>query len=117
MSPSVTPAIAARAMLLACLGQAPAKADAARLMAVQCRSGGFMAARLAPVPDLLSTATALCALVAMGAPLEPLRDSCTSFVESLWTDSGGFGGHPADGTADCEYTYYALLSLGTLAGA
>ena len=114
MSPHVTTAVAARAMLLAALG-APEAAAAELHMSRASRKGGFRAAALAPIPDLLSTATALCALSVLGQPLDGLRDPCNEFVESLWHDSGGFGGHWADRTPDCEYTYYALLALGVLA--
>jgi len=114
MAPSVTPAIAARAILLSRL-DSPDPADSERLMGRLSRKGGFKAAAFAPIPDLLSTATALCALGALGAPLGSLKDSCARFVESLWDESGGFRGHWADRAADCEYTHYALLSLGILA--
>lgn len=114
MSPHVTTAVAARAMLLAALG-APEAAAADLLMSRAARKGGFRAATLVPIADLLSTATALCALRMLGQPLGGLRDSCTGFVESLWHDSGGFCGHWVDSTPDCEYTYYALLALGAVA--
>jgi hypothetical protein len=40
------------------------------------------------------------------------------FVDSLWTNRGGFFGSWLDDTLDCEYTYYGLLALGhlTIAG-
>lgn len=78
--------------------------------------GGFLATPAAPLPDLLSTATALYALRQLGHPLDgPRRSACLRFVEDLMADSGGFGGHWADDTPDCEYTFYALLALGCLA--
>jgi hypothetical protein len=77
-------------------------------------SGGFVAASAAPLPDLLSTATALHALTALKVPLAGLAEPCLDFVDSLWTNRGGFFGHWADDVADCEYTYYALLALGHL---
>jgi hypothetical protein len=76
--------------------------------------GGFFASRTTPVPDLLSTATALHALAALHVPIAGLRDPCLDFVDSLWTNRGGFFGTWADDTADCEYTFYALLALGHL---
>jgi hypothetical protein len=75
---------------------------------------GFYAAPAAPIPDLLSTATALHALSAMGVPLDALREPCLDFVQSLWNGAGAFSGSWADGTPDCEYTYYGLLALGHL---
>jgi hypothetical protein len=76
--------------------------------------GGFFASSVTPVPDLLSTATALHALSALHVPIAGLRDPCLDFVDSLWTNRGGFFGTWADDTADCEYTFYALLALGHL---
>jgi hypothetical protein len=76
--------------------------------------GGFFASSTTPVPDLLSTATALHALSALHVPIAGLRDPCLDFVDSLWTNRGGFFGTWADDTADCEYTFYALLALGHL---
>lgn len=77
-------------------------------------NGGFFASRSAPVPDLLSTATALHALSALHVPIGGLREPCLDFVDSLWTNRGGFFGTWADDDVDCEYTYYALVSLGHL---
>lgn len=76
--------------------------------------GGFRALPGAPVPDLLSTATALHALVGVHADIEPIRESCLDFLDSLWTNRGGFYAHWDDQEVDCEYTYYALLALGHL---
>jgi geranylgeranyl transferase type-2 subunit beta len=76
--------------------------------------GGFFASSATPVPDLLSTATALHALAALHVPIAGLRDPCLDFVDSLWTNRGGFFGTWADDTVDCEYTFYALLALGHL---
>lgn len=77
--------------------------------------GGFLAGPAAPLPDLVSTATALFALAREGVDLDPLRQSCVDFVESLWQEDGGFCGQWLDETPDCEYTFYGLLSLGCLA--
>jgi prenyltransferase beta subunit len=77
-------------------------------------SGGFFAAPQAPVPDLLSTATGLHALTLLQVPLAGLQEPCLDFVDSLWTNRGGFYGSWLDETLDCEYTYYGLLALGHL---
>jgi prenyltransferase beta subunit len=77
-------------------------------------NGGFLATPSTPVPDLLSTATALHALTAMHAPLSGIQEACLDFVDSLWTNRGGFYGSWLDDTVDCEYTYYGLLALGHL---
>ena len=66
------------------------------------------------MPDLLSTATALHALAALEEPLGPTKDRCLDFVDSLWTNEGGFYGHWGDTMVDGEYTYYGLLALGHL---
>jgi len=78
-------------------------------------SGGFRVARAAPEPDLLSTATALFALHYCGESLDDIAVPCEDFIAGLWRPCGGFAGHMGDATADCEYTYYALLALGCLA--
>ena len=77
-------------------------------------SGGFTAAPGVPMPDLLSTATALHALSTMQRRIDLIRDACLDFVDTLWTNRGGFYGHWADDHLDCEYTYYGLLALGHL---
>jgi len=110
----LTTSTAAAVLLLRHLGQAPGVGVAGWLLERAHPQGGFFALPDAPIPDLLSTATALHALSAMQAPLEPIRESCLDFVDSLWTNRGGFYGSWADDTIDCEYTYYALLSLGHL---
>ncbi len=84
------------------------------LLQRQHSSGGFFAAPAAPIPDLLSTATALHALSSVHVPIEPIQDSTLDFLDSLWTTRGGFLGSWADDILDCEYTYYGLLALGHL---
>lgn len=76
--------------------------------------GGFFASPGTPVPDLLSTATALHALSAMHVPMGGLQEPCLDFVDSLWTNRGGFHGSWVDDGLDCEYTFYGLLALGHL---
>ncbi len=77
-------------------------------------SGGFLATPGAPLPDLLSTATALHALVSLESGIDQLRDITLDFVDSLWSAEGGFHGHWADDELDVEYTSYGLLALGHL---
>ena len=76
--------------------------------------GGFYAVAGAPIPDILSTATALHALDGMHSPIEPLREACLDYIDTLWTARGGFFGNWEDDALDCEYTYYGLLALGHL---
>lgn len=76
--------------------------------------GGFCASPQTPMPDLLSTATALHALSGLQHDFRDLKESCLDFVDTLWTNEGAFHGHWADDALDCEYTYYGLLALGHL---
>jgi prenyltransferase beta subunit len=113
----VTTATAAAVLVLRHL-DGPQDRAAGLWMLDRCHArGGFFASCSTPVPDLLSTATALHALSALHVPLAGLRDPCLDFVDSLWTNRGGFFGTWADDTVDCEYTYYALLALGHLEAA
>jgi hypothetical protein len=54
------------------------------------------------------------ALAGMHADLEPIKERCLDFIDTLWTSKGAFYGNWADDVTDCEYTYYALLALGHL---
>ena len=76
--------------------------------------GGFLAVPSAPLPDLLSTATALHALAGLQRDFSTIKERCLDFVDTLWTNEGGFHGHWGDDFLDCEYTYYGLLALGHL---
>jgi hypothetical protein len=78
-------------------------------------NGGFLASPASPLPDLLSTATALLALHEIGTSIEGIRAACLTFIEGLQAESGGFCGHWMDEIPDCEYTFYAILALGCLA--
>jgi hypothetical protein len=114
---ATTPVTAAAFGLLLELKQPVAAPSVEWLLQRQCRKGGFAAAPLVLWPDLLSTATALHALNLSGWFGRVPVDACIAFVTELWDESGGFCGHIFDRKADCEYTFYALLSLGTLCGA
>ncbi|MGE3312597.1 MAG: prenyltransferase/squalene oxidase repeat-containing protein [Limisphaerales bacterium] len=94
----------------------PVNPDVGRwLLAQQHSDGGFLAVPGAPLPDLLSTATALHALACLEFRI-PSRthERCLDFVDTLWTAEGGFHGHWADDHLDAEYTFYGLLALGHL---
>jgi len=85
------------------------------LLAQAHPQGGFKAIPQAPVPDLLSTATALHALSAMDIRLQSqLHERCLDFIDTLWDASGGFHGNWTDDDLDAEYTFYGLLALGHL---
>ena len=77
--------------------------------------GGFLAMPEAPIPDLLSTATALHALACLEREIpDSVRERCLDFIDTLWSAEGGFHGHWADDHLDAEYTFYGLLALGHL---
>jgi hypothetical protein len=85
------------------------------LLAQAHPDGGFKATPNAPVPDLLSTATALHALSAIDRRIpSAIHERCLDFIDTLWTAEGGFHGHWADDHLDAEYTFYGLLALGHL---
>ena len=76
--------------------------------------GGFRAMPGAPIPDLLSTATALHALAGLELSIGPAVEPTLDFVDTLWSGRA-FYGHWAEDILDCEYTFYGLLALGHLA--
>lgn len=108
-----TPATAAAVTLLRRLGAPVPDAAGQWLLDRAHLDGGFTAVRGIDMPDLLSTATALHALAGMQVPFDHIKDPCLDFLDSLWTGKA-FCGSWADEVEDCEYTWYALLSLGHL---
>ena len=85
------------------------------ILAQAAPQGGFLAVPGAPIPDLLSTATALHALSCVERRVPSgVHEGCLDFIDSLWSAEGGFHGHWADDYLDPEYTYYGLLALGHL---
>jgi prenyltransferase beta subunit len=109
-----TNATAAAVAVLRHLRQPVPPAAARWLLARWHTQGGFLAAPDAPLPDLLSTATALHALAGMGIRFDSLRERGLDYLDSLWTNEGSFHAHWAEETLDCEYTFYGLLALGHL---
>ncbi len=82
------------------------------LFGVRSPAGGFCANRSIPLPDLLSTFTALAALDELGTPVPPTTLSQTEkFARSLLRDDGGFSAAPWDLETDPEYTFYGIGSL------
>lgn len=110
-----TPVTAGAVMLMARYGFPIPNSVGDWLMGQHQSQGGFLAAPMAPMPDLLSTATALHALHVLQRPIGGKGQACLEFVEALWADAGGFRGYLDDDQADAEYTYYGLLALGHLA--
>lgn len=109
-----TTATAAAVTLCRHLGMPLSAETGAWLMQQVHPSGGFLATPGAPLPDLLSTATALHALESLEVKFDRLHDLTLDYVDSLWSAEGGFHGHWADDELDVEYTSYGLLALGHL---
>ena len=87
------------------------------ILSQEHRGGGFLAVPGAPIPDLLSTATALHALARVDHRLpSAVHERTLDFIDTLWSAEGGFHGHWADDILDPEYTFYGLLALGHLHG-
>jgi prenyltransferase beta subunit len=117
MRAGTVPATAAAVTLLHQLGMPVAPSAGDWLLAQQHESGGWLAVPGAPMPDLLSTATALHALACLECELpEAAHERTLDFVDTLWNANGGFHGHWADDALDAEYTFYGLLALGHLVG-
>ena len=110
----LTPTTAAVATLLRQFGRAVDPAVGDWLLSCSHPQGGFFATPAAPIPDLLSTATALHALAGMHRDLEPVKEKTLDFIDTLWSSEGAFFGNWEDDVLDCEYTYYGLLALGHL---
>lgn len=110
----MTPTTAGAVAIMRHLGVEPDRSVGAWLLARAHADGGFVVAPGIPLPDLLSTATALHALAALHVPFDALREPCLDYLDTLWTNAGGFYGSWADDILDCEYTYYGLLALGHL---
>lgn len=110
----LTPSTAAAVTLLRNLGARIPDGVEEWLLSRHSADGGFFAIPMAPLPDLLSTATAIHALAGLQADLNPIREPCLDFIDTLWTSKGGFHGTWTDDTLDVEYTYYGLLALGHL---
>ena len=108
-----TPTTAAAATLLTQLGATVPEGVGEFLLAQAHPKGGFLALPGAPIPDLLSTATALHALATLEVSFEAVREAALDFIDTLWTGRG-FCGHWDDDEVDCEYAFYALLALGQL---
>ena len=107
----------ATAAAVALLGQLGAPVDPILgdwLLARAHPHGGFCATPATPMPDLLSTATALHALAVLHVSTAGVKEACLDFIDTLWTSQGAFFGHWADEAVDSEYTWYALLALGHL---
>ena len=77
-------------------------------------SGGFKATPETPLPDLMSTATALFALKICGALTEETGRLNRDVIFDHWQECGGFSGNIVENHCDCEYTFYGLLAMGAI---
>ncbi len=115
MKVGTVPATAAALTILRQCGEPVETKSIAWLLSCCKKDGGFAATPAAPIPDLLSTGTAAFALAQYSEDLAEIRESCLDFVDSLWYGRGGFTGSWLDEITDCEYTFYGLLAVGSLA--
>lgn len=111
----IAPATAAAMSLYRRMGWQVPDESVEWLLGCFVESGGCKALPAAPMPDLLSTAVALHGLSGAQVDISPIREACLDYVDSLWSNEGGFHGNWTDHALDCEYTYYGLLALGHLA--
>jgi prenyltransferase beta subunit len=116
MAAGTTLSTAGTLILQHSLGAPPDTAAADWLWRQTGPTGGFLASPATPMPDLLSTATAVYAARVLERDVDTLRDGSVIFTESLQDDTGGYAGHWLESRPDCEYTFYALLVLGCLMG-
>jgi hypothetical protein len=107
-----TAAVNATSAALSVIGQLEGYAlndDVDYLYRSQDDSGGFSASENTPLPDMLSTATALFVLNCYG--ITP-RIGPVPFIEAHWLELGSFAPTLFEETSDIEYTFYGLLALG-----
>ena len=70
--------------------------------------GGFQAHAKIPIPDLLSSFSALMALYDLDASDQVNRFALRNFVTSLRSPDGGYFGLVHDQQSDVEYTFYGM---------
>lgn len=108
---AMAPSTAAAVVALTRLGRVVDPETLDWLLSLHRSGGGIAAAEGIEEPDLLSTATAMTAVVTAGGDVSPVAEPCASFACELYAD-GGFRGNLRDHAADCEFTFYGLLALG-----
>ena len=74
----------------------------------QLPAGGFQAHARIPLPDLLSSFSALTALHDLHAADQANHSVLRNFVTSLRSPDGGFFGLAGDQQSDVEYTFYGM---------
>jgi len=70
--------------------------------------GGFQAHARIPIPDLLSSFSAVMALYDLDAAEQLDRPALRNFVSGLRSPDGGFWGLSMDRQSDVEYTFYGM---------
>lgn len=85
------------------------------LLKRQTEQGGFAAHTRYPVPDLLSSFTALVALSDLKAEKRCELERLRSFVEGMESADGGYFAADWDRQSDVEYTFYGLALESLLA--
>lgn len=113
MNQGTTPSTAAVCALMMQLGAPVSPEVGMWMLAQQHPQGGFRASPQTPIPDLLSTGTALHALASMGRHIGERREVTLDFLDSLWSGQA-FYAFWEDDDLDGEYVFYALLALGHL---
>ncbi|MDR0328078.1 MAG: terpene cyclase/mutase family protein [Planctomycetaceae bacterium] len=72
-------------------------------------AGGFQAHARIPIPDLLSSFSALTALYDLDAADHVNHSALRNFVKNLRSPDGGFFGTLPDQQSDVEYTFYGMV--------
>lgn len=84
------------------------------LLELQSDEGGFQANTRIPLPDLLSTFTAMVTLSDLGSIYQANLRPVERYVRSMEVETGGFHGFEFDQDVDVEYTFYGLGALSIL---
>jgi len=105
---NATAAGASAAMVLGLRDEDLTEKGKGYLLAMRHDTGGWMASRSVPLPDLLSTYTALVTLDSMKALDADALAGAAYFARSCEDERGGFRAGPWDDQVDVEYTYYGL---------
>ncbi len=106
--------VTAAELILNSVTNNPVEPTTERILSFIRPDGGFASIDKIAAPDLLATGVALYALYYVKADLRLIKPGCLSFIDSLYLD-GGFRGFEFDFETDIEFTFYALLALGSLA--
>ena len=113
----VNPTAAAVGLLTLLEIPLPEKSDTVDFLCrCQKPGGGFCAHAKIPMPDLLSSFSAITALYDLDADSKIDHSGLQNFVQSLRSPDGGYFGMPFDTQSDVEYTFYGLALESMLRG-